>query len=526
LQAFFARLRAWALRSPLEASLALAALGVTLYVLALPLTVSRYVPMTDLPFHATQGATFRHYWDRSFHLFEQFELRPFAVPYMSMYALIAALMLVFSMAVAVKISIAIMLGLVPAGLAVLFHGAKKSPLLGLLGLGLCWSNLTHWGFLNYMGALGLFSMVIGATMLLVDRPTLGRKLGLIVALVALYFTHVFRFPFALAAVAGTAIVMYPATRRLRPVLVPLLVGLAIFALWWKVRPPTLAGKIEFGFHPDRITKEYGGALYAGFKTDDVKDGLMLSFDTAWGVALVCGVAALIARRKRYRRFRAWEIGAALAPLACAAVFFALFLILPLWIGGWWYVYPREATAATLILCGACPDLPRARWLRVLLVAAMSLPPLLVARRVAKHYAEFAPASEDFHRITRKLPKAPKLFYMIFDHNPTSRASTPYIHLPAYVQAEKGGWLSWHFAIWNSSPVAYRPKEDPISVVVPRTPPRWEWTPQQFKIEMTPFFDWFLVRQPSNPSKLFEKDPEIVLVDHVGMWWLYKRAPKK
>ncbi len=92
-----------------------------------------------------------------------------------------------------------------------------------------------------------------------------------------------------------------------------------------------------------------------------------------------------------------------------------------------------------------------------------------------------------------------------------------------MQAEKGGWLSWHFAIWDVLPVFYRSPGDPERVVVPRTPPRWEWTPGQFKLSMTPFFDWFLVRRADSPDGLFAKDPTIVRVDHAGEWWLYKRV---
>src|SRR5262249_5154365 len=140
-----------------------------------------------------------------------------AVPYLSMYALGAVLMLILPALAAVKVAAAVMVGLVPAGMAVMFHGMKKSPLLGLLGLGLCWCNLTHWGFLNFMGALGLFAMAVGLTLLVVDRPTPRRQAALGITLVALFFTHIFRYPFALCAVVGTGVVMFPATRRIRPI---------------------------------------------------------------------------------------------------------------------------------------------------------------------------------------------------------------------------------------------------------------------------------------------------------------------
>src|SRR5262249_39105426 len=143
-------------------------------------------------------------------------------PVMTLNALVAGLLFVFPLLTAIKIAVAVMLAVVPAGLAGFFHGARKSPLLGLLGLGGVWGNLTHWGFLTYVAALGLFAMVLGFALLVLDRPTRGRQVGLALSLVALFFSHIFRFPFALAAVVGTAIVMFPATGRVRPLILPLL----------------------------------------------------------------------------------------------------------------------------------------------------------------------------------------------------------------------------------------------------------------------------------------------------------------
>ena len=113
----------------------MAALVAAIYAIAAPFAAARYPAMTDLPFHAAQTSTLRHWLDPSFHQQDQFEIHPLAVPYLSMYAIGAALMTIFPMIVAVKIAAAVMLALLPAGLAVLFHGMKKSPLLGLLGLG-------------------------------------------------------------------------------------------------------------------------------------------------------------------------------------------------------------------------------------------------------------------------------------------------------------------------------------------------------------------------------------------------------
>jgi hypothetical protein len=525
LRAALARLDSITRRAPFEAVLAVAAVVVVVYAIVMPFLVTRYPPMTDLPFHAAQTSTFRHYFDPSFHQREQFELHPLAVPYMSMYAIGAALMLVLPALQATKVAAVVMIALVPAGLAVMFHGMKKSPLLGLLGLGLAWCNLTHWGFLNFVGALGLFAMAVGFTLMLVDAPTRGRQVALAVTLVALFFTHIFRYPFALSAVVGTAVVMYPATRRLRPIVAPLVPAILLMGLWLAVRPKALVGDAgPIQIHRERLG-DFVGLLGGAFFDPEEK----IAFDRFGRVALVvAGVSlafaaiAWIAGKPR-REGVAWDAGVTLIPIACAAVFLGLFLVLPMQMGVWWYVYPREATAAAFIVLGAFPDLPRPIWIRAPLAAALAVAGLGMAAVVIKNYARFDPLTRDFDAIVQQIPKAPKLCYLIFDEGGSTRSSPPFIHLPAYVQADKGGWLSFHFAVWGASPVAYRPREEPGAVIPPPVPLRWEWTPHLFDLRRQgPFFDWFLVRQGRAPDALFAADPTIERVDHRGLWWLYRR----
>ncbi|WP_437973975.1 hypothetical protein WMF11_36040 [Sorangium sp. So ce295] len=543
-------------RAPLSAALALVVVAASVYVIAVPLAVVRYPPMTDLPFHAAETAAFRHYLDPAWHFREQFTLQPLAVPYMSMYALGALLMLVLPPVAAVKVAAAAMLALLPAGLAVLFHGLKRSPLLGVLGLLLVWCNLTHWGFLNHMGALGLFAMVVGLTLLLLDRPSRGRQIALALALVALFFTHIFRFPFALAAVVGTAIVVFPATRRLRPIALPLAPSLALFAAWLAVRTDTLhAAPIAPALHWERLG-EVPSLLFTSF-TDPAEaaaagraarfvlaallvcaagaaarlagaggdaarspEGASASADAACSPA-GAGAApspAVDAPQRSFARL------AALVPVACAIVFLGLFLSLPLQIGLWWYVYPREIVAALFLGLGAFPDLPRSPWLKVPAVLALSTAAVFLGAVVRDNYRRFDQSTRDFDAIIARIPQAPRLLYLVFDHGGSTRTTTPFIHLPAWVQATRGGWLSFHFAVWDASPVAYRPREEPGAVVPPPTPLRWEWTPSIFDVRRHgAFFDWFLVRRRAGANHLFAKDPSIVAVDHVGDWWLYRRS---
>ena len=249
----------------------------------------------------------------------------------------------------------------------MFHGMKKSPLLGLLGLGLSWCNLTHWGFLNFMGALGLFAMCVGLTLLVLDAPSrapAGRRSRL--TLVALFFTHIFRYPFALAAVVGAAVVMYPATRRVRPIVAPLVPALGLMALW-------LVGAAR------RCSRAASGRLSVHTRAarGDARAAHGRVQRSRRAAARSTGSSARRSRwrpRARRRRARAprslgaasrraaiaWDVGVTVVPLACAAVFLGLFLVLPMQMGVWWYVYPREATAAALHRARRLPGSAAAR----------------------------------------------------------------------------------------------------------------------------------------------------------------------
>jgi hypothetical protein len=116
--------------------------------------------------------------------------------------------------------------------------------------------------------------------------------------------------------------------------------------------------------------------------------------------------------------------------------------------------------------------------------------------------------------------APRLGYLVFEQGDPSRAFSPYIHLPAWVQAEKGGWLSFHFVSFNVYPLRYRAGSPSVP---PPTPHDFEWVPQWFDIRTRGrFFDFFLVRSKTPPQRLFMVDPSIRLVDHRGTWWLFQR----
>lgn len=493
-----------------------------MYVVGAPLWVTDYPMIADFPFQTAASSVFRHYADSSWHFQEQFVFQLFAVPYVTPFALSAAFMLVLPPVAATKLATAILLSLLPIGLMVLCWGLRKSPLLGLWGLVPVWGVLTHWGFVGFMAALGLFAAGLGLSLRLVDRPTIRAQVALVAVLIVLFFTHVFRFPFALAGIVLVALFMWRSADTLRGLVVPSLVGSALLVVWWLSRPELLTPGFQVMWPPLWNRLLDAPSYLSDILVDDEDTQLFRRTGLLFVVTAAVLAVAAIPRLRSWPQ-GGWVVSAHAVVGASIAIFLTMFLMLPMEMGIWWYVFPREITAAVYLVPALLPDLPRRTWahLGFVIWTAVGIAP--IGELVADAHREFSTTTVHFREIVRELPKAPKLLYLVYDHEGSRGRISPYVHLPAYVQAERGGWLSFHLARMGTYPFRYRDADDPNAVVPPITPLRWEWTPQQFQLEdHGGFFDWFLVRRRGSPDALFASDPSIERVAHFENWWLYHR----
>ncbi|MGD8608786.1 MAG: hypothetical protein PVH21_15925 [Myxococcales bacterium] len=492
------------------------------YVVGAPLWGATYPMMTDFPFQTAASSVFRHYDDPSWHFEEQFVFQLFAVPYVTPFALSALFMLVLPPVAATKLATALLLSLLPIGLMVLCWGLRKSPLLGLWGLLPVWGVLTHWGFVGFMAALGLFAAALGLTLRVLDRPSAKTQSVLVAVLLLLFFTHVFRFPITLAVMVMAGVVMSRSVDSIRGLVIPLLVGVGLFVAWWVSRPDLLAPGVHFVW-PPRWNRLVEAPSYLSDIFVDGEDTILFR-----RTGLLFVLTAAILGAFAVARLRSWPRGGWVVPAhfvvgSSILLFVALYLTLPMEMGVWWFVFPREITAAVYLVPALLPNLPRRTWAHLGFVVwtAVGIAPL--AEVVADAHREFSETTVHFREIIGELPKAPKLLYLVYDHQGPRARMSPYVHLPAYVQAERGGWLSFHIASMGTYPFRYRDPTDPGAVVPPATPLRWEWSPQQFQLDRHgAFFDWFLVRRARSPDELFASDPSIERVAHFESWWLYHR----
>jgi hypothetical protein len=379
----------------------------------------------------------------------------------------------------------------------------------------------------------LFAMSIGLALLVLDGPSKRRQIALALCLVGIFFTHIYRLPFALLGVVVTGLVMYPATGRIRPLLAPLLPSVLLFALWLVIKPHGLGiGFGELGFHPERV-REIPQHLFGSYRPVDgapptpegnLERALALHMLRMGSFAVVASTVLFFAEG-RFADFtveqKRWALGVTVLPLLVSVGLFVAYLCLPYQSGLWFYIYPREIVAAVLFLVAAAPDLPPARGPRVAFFFVLAITVAPMSRFVTSRFREFEVATEDFRQIVQEMPKAPKLFYLMYWLGDSAKRVSPFLHLPAWVQAEDGGALGFHFVQWNSSPIRYRTNTDAVPPVLPE---RFEWTPQYFRVkEHGAWFDTFLVRHRIDPHELFDADPSIHLTAHRGTWWLYRRS---
>lgn len=492
------------------------------YVIVYPLCVVDIPPFSDMPAHAASIATLRHYFDPSWHLREQFTFHPLESPYAFLYVLGAILNVALPIAWATKIVFMLAMATLPVGLGVLFAGMKKSPLWGVLGLSLVWSTPVQWGFVNHVAAVGFYVMSLGATLLALDRPTRGRQLFLALSLLLVFLSHVFRMPFALLSVAGLTAVMWPATRRVRPVVGPLALGVVCMLGWQLVRRPSMKSKLDIDYQGGRFAELWPN-LFSGFNVPE-EHALAKQMFTGLGYVFVVALAlwwVRVARRRWSLDAWRWNALAAVGVSGLVAGALGSYLTLPMSIGLWWWVYPREITTTVLLAFALMPDLPRHLLLRLPMLAAVAMLVVRFARLDVQQNRRFDATVRSFRAILDAVPPAPKLMYLVFDHSGSTRFASPFVHLPMWVQAERGGWLSWHFAVWGLHPLRYR--EGP-GAPPPRREERWEWRPDLFEVRRDgAFFDTFLVRSATDPGALFAADPSIRSIAQAGTWWLYRRG---
>lgn len=134
---------------------------------------------------------------------------------------------------------------------------------------------------------------------------------------------------------------------------------------------------------------------------------------------------------------------------------------------------RRARATTFALC-------------TLLWAGAAVGETLLARHAFKGFTKETEGLDD---ILEAIPRGQKVATLVFDRASRFVAFSPFLHVGAYYQAERGGVSYFSFNDFPQSPVRFLPDDRP-----PKAKPRWEWRPETVKPDDDlAWFDYLIVR---------------------------------
>jgi hypothetical protein len=196
-----------------------------LIVAILPFWIVSFPPLLDYPNHLARVFILAHLHDPAFHFSEYYAADWGPYPYLTMDALMVGLQKFWNVLTAGKILLS--LSIIGVPLASWFFVRQAKPeniLLASLSLITTWNLFFLWGFINMQLSMALVLMVAGLWLRYLRRPSWPRWISFLVAVLALYFTHLMGFGIAGLVVAGYCIFTRKPLRQLILACIPFALG--------------------------------------------------------------------------------------------------------------------------------------------------------------------------------------------------------------------------------------------------------------------------------------------------------------
>jgi hypothetical protein len=489
---------------PLDRWLAPAAI----VLLASPCLFLSYLPMTDLPQHAAVASMLEHLGDPAWGFDPWYERAVGRTLYWLGYGVSVGLSQVVGAEFALRVVAFLSAIAAPLGAYAVLRATGRPGRLALLTLPLVYHRSFFWGFVNFNLSIGLALLAIA--MLESDATASRRKNGALFALSCLIATtHVY----GIAIVAGylairfVAVDGWPLLRRLAPVS-PLAVGAAIWLLMGV--DSDLEGPLWFAPLADRIW--------------ELPDAIIGAYWNAWDEVLLIStlvVSGVFAARSapvtpaRWRAAGRWDR----ICTAYVAINLLLYFAMPGHTPAAHFIHFRHALLAAVLLPLLAHPLQgeRSRMLEAWLLGG------LAALSFAVHVPQlvrFDREARGFDRVVAQLPDAPRVYFLGWKIEGRVVKTHAYHHFHAYIQARRGGLISFGFPemFWN---IPVRQRRD---AGIPVLPAGAEWNPWSYDEEdFGYFYDYVLmrgrghVRSSDFPFEVIYRDPP---------WRLFRRLPPK
>lgn len=317
-------------------------------------------------------------------------------------------------------------------------------------------------------------------------------------------------------------------------------GPAVLALlFWLATPAGVSTREAASGGGTRGKAQY---LSAAANHDALPSWTLDSFRSEWDVqwlvivlcalvvyAVSCGGMALLERRKRTNSESVADSDVVLLWLlrltapACAVGYY----VLPASYDWIWPINARFPLLALMFLPYWLPvvhadsnspqtALSRTRgWLSTTFVAVLATAAVGQTVIARDAFAGFARELDGLDDILAELPKGKRVATLVFERGSRHIGFSPFLHVGAYYQAERGGVSFFSFNDFPQSPVRFRDDNRP-----PRVEPRWEWKPEKVRPDRDlAWFDYLIVK--GGPTSL-KNAASFSPVSAKGRFRLYRR----
>ncbi len=486
------------------------------------------LPFQDLPAHAGLIAM-RHRFAES-----AFESRFFVfAPHIGPYSLFRFLgeMLVRVVGPVDAVRALASLPMVATPLALLFARRRlmndASPLYGYVGLTLSFGFMTLLGFASYL--LGVAVMIVGLVMWLElmtasddktpDLRSRELKMAAFAPLIFVAHGHAFLLFLLCAGVSLVSLGLRPSRFVQVRALVPALL-LAGYVAWIErgVTTPPGSEPVVPKLVPV-FQSPYAKFELLATPTLMTRTGIDLVVAVGlWAFAIACVVYTLRdARTSRAAMSREARHSRALH--ASAGVLFAIFVALPHAVGWFGFVDGRLLPIVLMLaLLGARREAFPTILRRVADVGApVSAAALAILALVASHF--FQQEAKGYREVLAHVPAEASLLNLPLEPNSDIFTGHPFIHYDKLVVAERPVLVS---DVWFHQGSALYPTAANPALRLPASYSESDlkfidWP--QYRLE-----DWAFVLIRTRPNASPPNAPSgLVLVEHIGGWWLYKRA---
>ena len=399
---------------------------------AVPVWLSVFPPMVDLPQHAAQVATFSRMWDSSYPFSSLYEINWFT-PYLFGYALIWLLAQLFPIIAAIKIVVsAAVIGFLLAGSWLRRTAGGRKEWDWLL-LPIPYGFVFQWGFLNFFIGAPLVLLFVREALLLGRVYDRAHAIRLAVFAHLLFFAHILLAVFFCFVLGLRAAALASNFRQAFNRILPFTAPVPITLLWATITifgEPQANEPVGWDWHPGRLVEFF--CLPFGL---DPTTANLLAGGALFAIPFLTGGSPS-------KRVADW------VPFVLVSI---ILLFLPSHVFGNYYTYQRFGLFAyplyLIAFSSASPASLPGYWQRastMLLAFGIASAAVIHASNWIKAY-RFDKESRQFSEILGAMDKDKRVLGLLFERESEFFRPPMYLHFAAWYPALRGGATDFSFA---------------------------------------------------------------------------------